>query len=455
MRRALDSGAYPALARLRDDGSHQAISSVFPSVTGPAYAPFLLGRFPGPIGLPGLRWFDRARDACSGPDYCRSYIGIEIRHIDRDIDPDAPTMFELARTKLGAMNMINRGLRRSDMIGRSLAAGLRTASVHFRGDVRGWLAIDRDVGHAVARHVRTRRPQFTFAALPGIDKTSHKAGHDAPVVAEAVRVVDETVAEIRHDAERAGAWEHTHLWVVSDHGHSRVLDHDELVDVVRALGHRVVAHPWVYRRRGEVAVMVSGNAMAMLYLELAHPDRPFWPALAARWGALADALLERPSVDLMILPHSPDAAEVRSRDRGAALIERTGQPGAFRYTYRPLTGDPLAIGAHERLTADESHELTMASDYPDGLVQLAHLAGAARAGEIILSASRDWDFRARYEPIPHASTHGALHREHMLVPLLTNHPLRGTARRTVDVMPAALEALGLPVPTGLDGRSFL
>jgi hypothetical protein len=102
-----------------------------------------------------------------------------------------------------------------------------------------------------------------------------------------------------------------------------------------------------------------------------------------------------------------------------------------------------------------AHEATAQSDYPDAIVQIAHLAGAARSGEIILSAARDWDFRARYEPIPHVSSHGALHRDHMAVPLLLNRPATGTPRRTVDVMPSALSALGLPVPAGLDGEPFL
>jgi hypothetical protein len=97
----------------------------------------------------------------------------------------------------------------------------------------------------------------------------------------------------------------------------------------------------------------------------------------------------------------------------------------------------------------------MTSDYPDALVQIARLSDSPRSGEIILSAAREWDFRAKYEPIPHTSSHGALHREHMLVPLLTNHPLKSTPRRTVDVMPSALEALGIPIPPGLDGVSFL
>jgi hypothetical protein len=83
------------------------------------------------------------------------------------------------------------------------------------------------------------------------------------------------------------------------------------------------------------------------------------------------------------------------------------------------------------------------------------LVSSTRSGDIVLSAARDWDFRARYEPIRHVSSHGALHREHMLVPLLTNRPVTDAPRRTVDVMPSALAALGAPMPAILDGRSFV
>jgi hypothetical protein len=123
-------------------------------------------------------------------------------------------------------------------------------------------------------------------------------------------------------------------------------------------------------------------------------------------------------------------------------------------SYRLQTGDPLGIGAHELLDDQRAYEVTVNSEYPDALVQIARLATSSRSGEIILSAARDWDFRGRYEPIPHVSSHGALHREHMLVPLLTNRPMHNAARRTVDVMPSALSALGLDVPDGLDGISF-
>jgi hypothetical protein len=206
--------------------------------------------------------------------------------------------------------------------------------------------------------------------------------------------------------------------------------------------------------------MVSGNAMAHVYLELARPERPWWPALAGRWGAAVDALLARPSVDLLLLPHGPDACEVRHARRGAAMLTRRGAGSATdaggRYTYEPLAGgDPLGLGgAHRALDADAAHALCAGSDHPDAVVQIAHLAGSARAGDVIVSAARDWDLRAHFEPIPHVSSHGALHREHMLVPLLSSRPVAHTPRRTTDVMPSVLHALGLPVPAGLDGASF-
>lgn len=452
---ALDDGALPALARLRGEGGLHTVASAFPSVTGPAYAPFLMGRYPGPIGLPGLRWFDRERRVASFPHYTRSYVGSEMRKVDGDLDRDAPTLFELAGPGLAALNVIGRGLDPSARLGRGVRFVSRAARTHFSGNVRGWLQIDREIGAELARRVIRDRPRVVFCALTGIDKTSHSEGHGAPVVRDAMRIVDETAALLRAELERAGEWESTQLWIVSDHGHSPVGQHEDLAGLLREWGHGTIAHPWVFGRGRDVAVMVSGNAMAHLYLELDRRTRPWWPALAGRWEELAGRLLARPSVDLLLLPHGVDRCEVRAAGRGSAFVERSGAGADRRYAYRPHDGDPLGLGsAIGGLDTRAAYDLCAPSDYPDALVQIAHLAGAARSGEMIISAARDWDLRSRFEPIPHLSSHGALHREHMLVPLLLNRPARRPPRRTVDVMPSALAALGLPVPDGLDGVSF-
>ena len=328
---------------------------------------------------------------------------------------------------------------------------LRTAKTHFRGKVSGWLSIDRYIAGKVAARIRKENPEFVFVALTGIDKTSHSEGHAGAYVDRALAIVDGMVAEIRSDAEANGTWENTHLWVVSDHGHSPVEHHEDLAGFVRRMGFRTIAHPFVYTPRAEAAVMVSGNAMAHIYLDLARRDRAWMHTLSRRWQALRDALLARDSVDLMILPVAPGACEVYGRGRGSATMKWTGDT----ITYTPGTGDPLGIGAHDKLTFDESYDLTIGTEYPDSLVQISSISDSPRSGEIILSAARNWDFRAKYEPIRHYSSHGALHRDHMLAPLLMNRAPRHLPRRTVDVMPSALAALSRPIPKGLDGTSFI
>jgi hypothetical protein len=447
---AIARGDLPALAGLREEGSLSTITSAFPSVTGPAYAPFIMGRYPGSVGLPGLRWYDRSRRIARLSGHSRSYVGAEMRFVDRDIDRASPTIFELAKPSLGALSVISRGLKRRERIGQSPAFVARAAATHFRGNVRGWLAIDRQVGEEVARRLRTRRMRYAFAALTGIDKTSHAAGQDSSIVRDAMRIVDDTVAQIRSDAERDGRWRKMHLWVGSDHGHSPVRDHEDLTALLADWGYTTLSHPWAFNIAADVAVMVSGNAMAHLYLNLDQKTRPWWPSLAEKWSDLVERLLSRPSVDLLILPTSPSSCDILGTGRGAATLKWSES----RYDYTPMTGDPLDIGGQRSLDDAEAYDATIESDYPDALVQIAHLMASARSGDIILSAARDWDYRAKYEPIRHVSSHGALHREHMLVPLLLNRaPLRAP-RRTVDAMPSALAALGITPPKTLDGVSF-
>jgi hypothetical protein len=414
-----------------------------------------MGRFPAPIGLPGLRWYNRSRDVCSYPDYSRSYVGYQMGKVNRDIDPNAPTIFELVPESAAALSVITRGLRREDQIAAlSARSALRAAWTHFRGDVAGWLRIDGEISERVVERVRDGHLRFVFAAFTGVDKVSHARGHDSAGVSDALGIVDHTARTIREHLERRNAWRDARLWVTSDHGHSRVTRHEDLARFVALLGRRVMAHPWVYTRHPEVAVMVSGNAMAHLYVDLARRDRPFWAGMSDRAREIVDPLASRSSVDLVMIPLDVTRCEVWSRGHGRAVVSRRAETRT--YSYRMIGGDPLRVG-HDLadVSAGEAHEATVHTDYPDSIVQIANLAGAPRSGDVILSAAPDWDFRARHEPIPHVSSHGSLHRDHMTVPLLVDRPLARAPRRTTDVMPSALAALGVAIPPGLDGESFL
>jgi hypothetical protein len=438
---AIDAGEVPALAALRDANGAHTLTTVFPSVTGPAYVPFLMGEHPAHVGLPGLRWFDRSRRDTGWPHYTRSYIGSEMRKVDRDLDPEMRTAFERAGGGLAMMNMIGRGLPHRSKLTNSVGFALRAGYTHFRGDVAGWLDVDRALGVQMLDRVVRERPPFTFASFCGVDKTSHSVGHRAPIVRQALTIVDQFVANVTHAAHRDGWGDELALFVVSDHGHVDVTGHDDLADLFRDTGLRVLAHPKVFGVRDpEMAVMVSGNAMAHLFVELDARERPYWSRLAERWNDTAAMLLERPSVDLLLLPRDATTVEVRGGSgRGVAVASRRGD----RYTYRCETGDPLGLGDVVDVGEAETWERTMASDYPDALVQILALNDCRRTGDLILSATRPWDFRGRYEPIPHLSSHGALHRDHMLVPMLTSLPTLAPYRRTEEVFHRAMQHLGV------------
>lgn len=451
----IDAGNTPALQRLRERGGVYPVTSSFPSVTGPAYVPFLMGRHPANVGLPGLRWYDRARSLRWSPYQARSYAGIDIWHVDADVSSTTPTLLELATPSVAGMSMIGRGATHG-RIGRSTYWMFRAAPAHFRGDLHGWQRVEREASASFLRRFARVRPRFSVLAITSPDKFAHKFGCRSAAVRTSIADVDAVAARAQAIADRGGWGDALHIWVVADHGHAPVSQHDDLHGWLEREGLRVLAHPQLGTRRPDVALMVGGNAMAHLYLAPGERTRRWWGELAPRWAGLADRLLQRASVDLLLVAHSAHDVEVRHATRGAAHVRLHGEGHDTRWSYEPESGDPLCLGGgHERLDLEAAWSVTQGTPYPDALVQLSWLAVSPRAGDWIVSAAPDWDLRARFEPVEHVSTHGALLRDQMLVPLLVDTPPAQVPQRTTDVVPSALQLLGVRADTFYDGRSFL
>ena len=316
-------------------------------------------------------------------------MGSEFRKVDRDLDPLAPTLFELSDSNVAALSVIGRGLEPRDREGHTLAFALRAARVHFSGDVRGWLAIDRDIGARVAARIRAERPQVAFCALTGIDKTSHAEGHDAAVVRDALRTVDETAARVRDDAERDGRWDAMHLWIVSDHGHSPVRAHEDLAGLIHSWKLGVIAHPWIYGTGRDVAVMVSGNAMAHLYLDLGSGSRARGRLVVARREVGHGCRTGCSSASPWTCCSSrwrETACEVRAKGRGTAhvVMKRRplfvppahGRPAGHRcarvaFSRRSARGD-RGVGLSRRDRADRAsrRQRTVRRDHALGVAEL-------------------------------------------------------------------------------------
>ena len=109
----LSLGYLPNLSKIIDNqGSNLSAISVFPSTTGPAYVPFLMGSYPGNINLPGIRWFDKIKFAQNKSNFeaHRSYVGIGSVFFNADLKKSKSTIFEIINESRSIFNEITRGI---------------------------------------------------------------------------------------------------------------------------------------------------------------------------------------------------------------------------------------------------------------------------------------------------------------------------------------------------------
>ena len=455
LREEIDAGRVPALADLAVAGGLYEVSTSFPSVTGPAYVPFIMGLHPANAGLPGLRWFDRTRRLRLATGNARSYAGIDIWHADRDVARDRPTILELARPSLAAMTMLARGASLGN-VGRSVMWCIRAAVSHFQGDTLGWKRIEQRATDIFLSRFAHHRPRFSVLSITSPDKFAHRYGNRSDHVRDAIRDLDRAVAKAQKVALDGGWLNSLRIWLVGDHGHAAVQHHDDLHGWLESTGNVVMAHPKVKIRNANIALMVGGNAMAHLYLDPSSKSRAWWPSLEGRYSHLLEALLQRPSIDMAAVATDKDTVRVFSAARGDAIVRRSDTRVQARWDYVVQSGDPLQLGGTLRgLDECTAWQASADTEYPDSVVQLSSLVTSSRAGDIVVSAAKGWDLRARFEPVPHVSTHGALLREQMMVPLILDAKPARMPMRTTDVVPSMLAALGIASDASFDGRSFL
>ena len=451
LRALLGRGDLPNLARwVIESGGLTTGTTVFPSTTGVAYIPFLFGRYPGSVGIPGIRWLDRRGAAGGWREQwraARSYCGVQGGWLNRDIAP-APSLFDLVPESIAICTPLTRGLGSGGnrLTFRRAALG---AAAHYIGT---YPALDRAIAGAWL-DAAAEAWRFMFVVFPGVDGISHLKDPFHAAVLESYRLVDRAlgafVARVRKEGELPA------FFVVSDHGMTVMRDHADPAVLLEADGVRTLRHPvHVWRRRARVATMVSGNASVQLYFDpRSGRERPLTES------AIPTAILER----LLALPAVRLAACRGDAGRaGGGIVVRT-EGGRARLTessglisYQPESGDPLGLGGSVELDDRDLLARTRETALPDAPRQLLQLFQSPRAGDLALAASPGADFRGPWEIPEHRAGHGSLIAEHMEVPIAASVALPDSPIRTVDLMPTVLERLDVAVPSGvvLDGVPF-
>ncbi len=447
-RELLGRGDLPNLARwVIEPGGLTTGTTVFPSTTGVAYIPFLFGRYPGSVGIPGIRWLDRRGAAGGWREQwraARSYCGVQGGWLNRDITP-APSLFDLVAESIAICTPLTRGLgRRGNRI--ALTRAVLGSAAHYLGT---YPALDRAVARAWL-DAADEAWRFLFVVFPGVDGIAHLKDPWHPAVLESYRLVDRAlgafIARVRKQRR-----ELPDVFVVSDHGMTVMREHCDLAILLEQSGVRTLRHPGrVWRRDARAATMVSGNASVQLYFEpRSGREEPLTESTFP--PAILERLLALPAVRLAAGRADGGGVVVRTQN-GRALVRES--LGVIRYD--PETGDPLGLGGPVELEDRDLLARTRDTDVPDAPRQLLQLFQTRRAGDLVLAAAPGADFRGPWEIPEHRAGHGSLITEHMEVLIATSVALPDAPIRTVDLMPTILERLDVTVPSAvaLDGVPF-
>ena len=454
----LQAGDLPAISEhVVERGSYRRGTSVFTSTTGPAHIPLLSGCFPGTVGVPGYRWFDRDRYRGRGPaaPYAlRSYNGPEVACLATDMDAAHPTLYELLPDAIGVFGILNRGLLKKRNLRSRLKPVIWTHSHWFHDYERA----DRWAADALVE-AAAAESRFRFVAFPGIDWNCHYIGADCPAAIAAYGQIDVAVGRAARKLQDLGTYEDTMITIISDHGHHPVHTHYDLaVDLGNSHGLKTAYHSWpAFRPSFDAVVCVSGNGMCHVYLrgeDGSWATRPSREVIARRHPGLIEALLSQPAVEILATRgEAPGSLIVESRSGAADLEETAG--GGVAYSARE-GGDPFGWGEMPpQMTSREALERTVETDHPDALVQIAQIFRSGRTGDIVVSAAPGYDLRERFEWPTHFSSHGGLVRNHMLIPVASSVPLAEGPVRSADVATTVLDYLGVPAPAEVDGRTRL
>jgi hypothetical protein len=437
LRRAIDDGRAPMIARAVQEGALHESVAAFPSVTPVCATALATGVRQDRHRIPSINWWDRTRERYVeyGSSFSASRrLGIARQLADvtynlngRHLAPEVRTVYEAlddagVRTA-GTTFLITRGRHRHPIARDRLSTKL-AASV-FRAPIMGPKELffadlvatretpcrsrfghpgmrDQHAGCVSAHLVEHDLVDFLLLSLPDNDTHSHAHGPDAQV--DSIALADE---QLRRVADAAGGpdrfFAEWALVVASDHGHTLV---ERIADPRQEFEPFGIAGPKGPGRRDRIAYSPASRA-AMVYV-LDPAERP------SLLPALVDAGRDAEGVELVVWRDDEGIGHVASGSESAVVGELRFRPaGADGATATapgagaPAGGDPEAAWTRVRdqrggawevsgelsLVGATVHDGVLSSaSHPDPLGRCWSALSCVNSGDLLLSAAAGVEF---------------------------------------------------------------
>ncbi len=433
--------------------------TVFPSTTGPAHAPFLTGAFPGPLNMPGIRWFDRRKNSYKdyGPlawlQFERDYVSPEAFAMNKDMSSKIKTIFERLKglTTAAIFEPITRGAR-------FVYPPLANVMAKVFGPLRlfTWEHVDTlaartfEIVYKCSALIKWMKlpsepPVFSAVYMPGVDEASHEHGPLSKKVRHAMQNVDKQIGHIAKTLIDLKLYDETSIVISSDHGLRPTSLHFNLGKFLSTVGLDVRSFPVTFLQglgEFDATVAVSGNGMAHVYLAAEGAEYKAFPLQyikhdwrrKPKFEDLENYKIRKGHVNMIdlvrhLLPvqhvfvaENKTTFHVYSCD-GHGVIKKKGRN---EHSYDVIEGkDPLGyasivedgkVAYGEWLGNREWLSATCEAEFPDAPVQVSQIFESPRSGDLIINSRMGWDLMP--ETPPHRGSHGGLHAAEMKVPLL-------------------------------------
>ena len=407
-------GLLPNMTKyLIEEGSFITSTSCLPSTTGPAYLPMLTGHFPGDHHITGIRWFDKKnyfQTSRWNRGSMRSYCGYEAKYFNDDMDPSMPSLFETYDHGFNIYNMITKGVEEVNDLTKDIKTKLYFKAHFYHKHHQ----VDK-AGHQCLMKCLNGDPRFIFAVFPSIDWDAHTYHYEDEKTIDAYRIADSSLGEVVEKLKRQNRYDETLIIMSSDHGLSATTNHLDLGKYFKNKGFRVLEYPNIFTIRPNLAISISGNAFASLSF-LDSKDHYFAEDLDRNHGKVLNEFVQEPAIDFIIYRKDSDSIAVQSESGRSHIRMKNG-----RYWYTIDTADPLDIGTNiKNADASAIFDQTYHTQYPDSIFQICQLMQSDRAGDVLVCAANGHDLRDFWEIPEHKGSHGSLHKDHMLMPVLTN-----------------------------------
>lgn len=431
----LENGDLPNIKKyVVDQGSLNKAVSVFPSTTGPAFIPFLMGLYPGTANIPGIRWLSKSNfhvpHRFKRPGIC-SYMGPDGLYFETDLPIGYPTLFNFFPSVSNIYNLLVRGCPPAKNRTRWIKPLVYTYA-HFSHQ---W----RFVNQIAARQLHKAAEagdKFIMCLFPAVDTLSHLTHTQSSQVLQTYREIDTAIGNLVHILQKTNTLQDTLILITSDHGMTDTHTHIDIPQHLDDGGWRCLHYPKPWRQGAVSASMVSGNGMTHLYFK-DNSNGKGWgertPFERLYQMGVISSLVELEGLGLVAGQSETGDIIVQSRTgqgRISCYAQETNHKipqnesttfksaDSLRFSYQFTGTDPLGYGVYyKNLSSRETLHKTYDSPYPDGIVQLWQIFNSERTGDLVLSAESGYDLRARYEIPEHHATHGALIAEHLHIHL--------------------------------------